>query len=75
MEKNLQVSLGLLTVGAQLVTDYGNNIEEARRLLDSFFRVSNPPMTAAQLQAIGSKYSPRQNFLQIAHANAPRRSV
>jgi hypothetical protein len=57
MQNNLQDSLGLLGVGAQLVTDYNNNVGEARRLLDSFFQVENPPMTAAQLQAIGSKYS------------------
>jgi hypothetical protein len=65
MQNVLQDSLGLLTVGVQLVTDYGNNVGEARRLLDSFFQVANPPMTAAQLQAIRSKYSqsPRRTFL------------
>lgn len=65
MQNNLQDSLGLLTVGVQLVTDYGNNVGEARRLLDSFFQVASPPMTAAQLQAIGSKdsRSPRRTFV------------
>jgi len=54
MQNILQDSLDLLRVGTQLVTDYNNNVAEARRLLDSFFRVANPPMTAAQLQTIGT---------------------
>jgi peptide methionine sulfoxide reductase MsrA len=69
MQNNLQDSLGLLTVAAQLVTDYGNDVGEARRLLDSFFEVEKPPMTAAQLQAIGSKYSRSQRRIFVANCS------
>jgi hypothetical protein len=57
MQNLLEDSLGLLEVGTRLVTDYNNNVGEARRLLDSFFQVASPPMTQAQLQAIESEYS------------------
>jgi hypothetical protein len=46
-------SLGL--IGIQLANDYANNVGAARRLLDSFFQVPNPPMNQQQLQAIYSE--------------------
>jgi len=54
MQNILQDSLDLLTVGTQLVTDYGNNVAEARRLLDSFFQVETPPMSVTQLHTLGT---------------------
>jgi hypothetical protein len=55
MQNLVQDSYDLGRMGLQLVTDYSNNVAEARRLLDSFFQVQTPPMTASQLQAIHSK--------------------
>lgn len=52
MQNILQDSYDLSTIGIQLVSDYENNVAEARRLIDSFFQVQNPPMTAAQLEEI-----------------------
>jgi hypothetical protein len=55
MQRLLKDSLNLLEVGTKLATDYGNDVEEARRLLDSFFKVASPPMTSDELSAIASE--------------------
>lgn len=74
MQNILQDSLDLLGVGNQLVIDYSNNVGEARRLLDSFFQVGSPPMTADQLQAMQSEYSHSQGgmYLTNTHTNGTR---
>jgi hypothetical protein len=56
MQEVLQDSLDLLGIGVQLVTDYGNNVEEARRLLDSFFKQPKGNLNAQQLNAILSEF-------------------
>lgn len=61
MQTILQDCSDLLFVGSQLVTDYNNNVAEARRLLDSFFQVQGG-MNNAQLVVIASKLSTSQEL-------------
>ena len=66
MQNILQDALGLLVVGNQLVTDYGNNVPEARRLLDSFFQIPpNGGLNAQQQNAISSEsfHFPRSAYV------------
>lgn len=54
MQNLLNDALSLAVIGQQLASDYGRNVAEARRLLDSFFEVEKPPMTTTQLSDISS---------------------
>lgn len=67
MQNILQDSYDLGNIGLALVIDYSNNVPEAKRLLDSFFQVTTPPMTATQLQSIQSKRFPFPCLLLHRH--------
>jgi hypothetical protein len=67
MQNLVQDSYDLGQIGLRLVTDYCNNVAKARRLLDSFFKVKTPPMTAAELQFIGSKRFPFPRTTSLCH--------
>lgn len=55
MKQILQDAYELGTIGSQLVSDYKSNVAEARRLLDSFFQVQNPPMNENELKVISGE--------------------
>jgi hypothetical protein len=74
MQSILKDSYDLATIGSQLVIEYREDKGGARRLLDSFFQVENPPMTETHLDMISSKsFFPRKiksgvDALQVAYS-------
>lgn len=76
MQNVFQDALDLLNVGVKLATDYENDVEEAKRLLDSFFVSATPPLSNADVQAISSRSCrfPRSTYVAISSYRLQRRT-